>query len=242
MRLFGPCASFPLLLDAARAICAASMADEESSKSKESGAPEKRPRARRSRRGGRGRGRGRKTGSGRERTVESQPAADAVEPTGVEERIEASEPAAEEMPIADSPIEEARHEAADESFREQHPHAEEPEPYSPAEPAPEHREPARPRHEAAERRDFRPAAPQAIADAIAEVNHVIASLRQVLDEMEEVLETLELAEVQKNADEREIQSLRNALRQMERRGGGEPRHEQHGHGHSQRPESRRGRH
>jgi hypothetical protein len=139
------------------------------------------------------------------------------------------------MPIADSPIEEARHEAADETLGEESEAGELQERYEP-----ERREP--PRHAPAERRDFRPAPPAAIADAIAEVNHIIASLKQVLDEMEEVLETLELAEVQKSADEREIQSLRNALRQFERRGGGEPRHEQQGHhGHSQRHDSRRGR-
>jgi hypothetical protein len=34
--------------------------------------------------------------------------------------------------------------------------------------------------------------------------------------MEEVLETLEIAERQKDADEREIESLRRALRQLQR--------------------------
>jgi hypothetical protein len=45
--------------------------------------------------------------------------------------------------------------------------------------------------------------------------------------MEEVLETLELAERQKNADEQEIESLRRGLRQLHRpREGGHfpPRH------------------
>ena len=145
------------------------------------------------------------------------------------------EPAPEEMPIADSPIEDVRHEESEATTREGEP-AELQERYEP-----EHRPPAR--HQPIERRDFKPASPAAIAEAIAEVNQIIASLKQVLDQMEEVLETLELAEVQKSADEREIQSLRNALRQFERRGGGEPRPEQQGqHGHSQRHDSRRGRH
>ena len=113
--------------------------------------------------------------------------------------------------MADSPIEEARREAADESVVEAHRdeefHSVEPE--SESEPAPA---PARP-----ERRDFRPASPAAVTEAIDEVNRIIVSLKQVLDQMEEVLETLELAEVQKNADEREIQSLTQALRQMDRR-------------------------
>jgi hypothetical protein len=80
------------------------------------------------------------------------------------------------------------------------------------------------------RANFRPASPAAITAAIEEVNRIMESLRQVLDQMEEVLETLELAEVQKNADEREIESLRRSLRGDRRVSGGEhgfppPRHE-----------------
>ena len=56
----------------------------------------------------------------------------------------------------------------------------------------------------------------AIQKAIEEVNHIIAALRTTLDEMEEVLETLELAERQKDADEQEIESLRRALRSLHR--------------------------
>ena len=74
-----------------------------------------------------------------------------------------------------------------------------------------------------ERRDFQPASPAAVSEAIDEVNRVITSLKQVLDTMEEILETLELAEVQKTADEREIQSLRNALRNFDRPVSAEPR-------------------
>jgi hypothetical protein len=157
------------------------------------------------------------------------------------ERIERVEPTDEEMPMADSPVEEARHEAADELVREEAEDSEEPSAYAESAGAPE--EPPPVQRAPAERHDFRPASPAAVADAIAEVNHVISSLKQVLDQMEEVLETLELAEVQKSADEREIQSLRNALRQFERPRGGEPRHEQGSHSHSQqRQDPRRGRH
>ena len=58
--------------------------------------------------------------------------------------------------------------------------------------------------------------------AIEEVNHIITTLKESLDEMEEVLETLELAERQKDVDEREIESLRRALRHLQqpRRGDG----------------------
>jgi hypothetical protein len=58
--------------------------------------------------------------------------------------------------------------------------------------------------------------------------------------MEHVLRTLEDAEVQKNADEREIEALRRQLKMLSRRGEA-PRHQhpqQHGHPHSPRqPES-----
>jgi hypothetical protein len=68
----------------------------------------------------------------------------------------------------------------------------------------------------APRRDFRPAEPAAVQKAIEEVNQIIDVLRDTIDEMEEVLETLELAERQKDADEREIESLRRSLRQIHR--------------------------
>jgi len=54
-----------------------------------------------------------------------------------------------------------------------------------------------------------------VQKAIGEVNHIIETLKESLDEMEEVLETLELAERQKDVDEREIESLRRALRHLQ---------------------------
>ena len=77
------------------------------------------------------------------------------------------------------------------------------------------------------RRELRPAAPMAVHQAIDEVTHIIDTLRGTLDDMEQVLETLELAERQKNADEQEIETLRRGLRQLHRpRESGEhpPRH------------------
>ncbi|MCX6928683.1 MAG: hypothetical protein NT154_36545 [Verrucomicrobia bacterium] len=59
--------------------------------------------------------------------------------------------------------------------------------------------------------------------AIEEVNRIIDSLRETLDDMEEVLETLELAERQKTADEQEIETLRRGLRQLHRPREGGPR-------------------
>ena len=76
-------------------------------------------------------------------------------------------------------------------------------------------------------RELRPAQPMAVQEAIEEVNHIIEMLRASLDEMEAVLETLELAERQKIADEQEIETLRRGLRQLHRpREGGShpPRH------------------
>jgi hypothetical protein len=64
-----------------------------------------------------------------------------------------------------------------------------------------------------------------LGKSIEQVSQVIEELKHVLDEMEEVLETLELAERQKIDDEREIESLQRALRQLHRpRDGGQHRH------------------
>jgi ribonuclease E len=64
----------------------------------------------------------------------------------------------------------------------------------------------------------------AISQAIDEVMEIVDALKRAVDQMEEVLELVELAERQKLADEREIESLRRALRQLHDR----PR-EQRGH-------------
>ncbi len=66
--------------------------------------------------------------------------------------------------------------------------------------------------------------PATIQNAIDDVNQIIGTLRDTLIDMEEVLETLELVERQNNADERELESLRRALRTMHRprEGGSQP--------------------
>ncbi len=68
----------------------------------------------------------------------------------------------------------------------------------------------------AERRPARPAKPATVQDTIDHVNGIISTLKETLDDMEAVLETLELAERQQTADEQEIESLRRALRQLQR--------------------------
>ncbi len=65
----------------------------------------------------------------------------------------------------------------------------------------------------------------AISQAVSEVTQVVESLKQALNQMEDVLELVEHAERQKLGDEREIESLRRALRQLQqpRSGRGERR-------------------
>jgi hypothetical protein len=58
---------------------------------------------------------------------------------------------------------------------------------------------------------------------------IVESLKRAADQMEEVLELVELAERQKLADEQEIESLRRALRQLQRPRGRHPSEEE-GHG------------
>jgi len=59
--------------------------------------------------------------------------------------------------------------------------------------------------------------------AIEEVNQIINTLQDTLEDMEEVRQMLEVFERQANADEREIESLRRALRHLQRpREGGHP--------------------
>lgn len=66
----------------------------------------------------------------------------------------------------------------------------------------------------------RPSEPElqtsAISQALDEVSQVVEGLRKALDQMEEALELVELAERQKLADEQELDSLRRALRQLQR--------------------------
>jgi len=63
----------------------------------------------------------------------------------------------------------------------------------------------------------------AISEAVNEVMQIVEALRQALAQMEDVLELVEVAERQKLGDEREIDSLRRALRRFHH-----PRGESHG--------------
>ena len=66
----------------------------------------------------------------------------------------------------------------------------------------------------------------AISQALDEVMKIVDSLKSAVDQMEEVLELVELAERQKLADEHEIESLRRAMRQLQRPRGPRPPEEE----------------
>ena len=67
-----------------------------------------------------------------------------------------------------------------------------------------------------------------IQGAIDQVNEIINSLKESLEQMDEVLELLECFERQGDADEREIESLRRTLRQLQRpRDSGQHSHRGH---------------
>ena len=85
---------------------------------------------------------------------------------------------------------------------------------------PENRPPERQRQPPAQRQwakpiDFRPAETTAISEAVAHATEIAESLKQMIDQLDEVLELVEVAERQKLADEREIEELRRALRRIQ---------------------------
>jgi len=63
--------------------------------------------------------------------------------------------------------------------------------------------------------DFRPAETSAIHEAVAHATEIAMSLKQMIDQFDEILELVEVAERQKLADEREIDELRRALRRIQ---------------------------
>jgi hypothetical protein len=60
-----------------------------------------------------------------------------------------------------------------------------------------------------------------------EVMQVVESLKQALNQMEDVLELVEVAERQKLGDEREIDSLRQMLRQLQHPRSGRAERREH---------------
>jgi hypothetical protein len=85
--------------------------------------------------------------------------------------------------------------------------------------------------------DFRPAEISAISQAVAHATEIAESLKHTIDQLDEILELVELAERQKIADEREIDELRRALRRIQ-----PPRHQPQPQRGPRREEPRHGRH
>jgi len=86
----------------------------------------------------------------------------------------------------------------------------------------------------------------AIAEAIEDVYNITEVLKKVLEDLDELLETLELAERQKIEDERELDNLRRAIRQLQQRPAQpQPRPAQHpggrqsGRSHERQPQGHR---
>ena len=152
--------------------------------------------------------RGRRSGRGRRGRGRRPPQARApLPPSPTEETAEPTQPLTDPSQAVAEPVAVAR-ETPPPPIRER----------LPAPPAIVHPTPQRERQ---------PASPVAVQQAIEEVNRIIETLRGTLEDMEEVLETLELAERQKIVDEHEIETLRRGLHQLHRpREGGQhpPRH------------------
>jgi len=85
--------------------------------------------------------------------------------------------------------------------------------------------------------DFRPAEISAVSQAVAHATEIAESLKHTIDQLDEILELVELAERQKIADEREIDELRRALRRIQ-----PPRHQPQPPRGPRRDEPRHGRH
>ena len=193
---------------------------------------------RRGRRGGRGRGpRPVVAKPGVTGSEEISPAPEAVETgTPAIETAEHAEHAGDSAgdfrePHAEAPAEFASHETGPEAGHETEPAAETsdaPEPPRTPKPPresardrrPENRRPDRRPEPPAQRQwakpaDFRPADTTAISEAVAHATEIAESLKQMIDQLDEVLELVEVAERQKLADEREIEELRRALRRIQ---------------------------
>jgi len=150
---------------------------------------------RRGRRGGRGRGRGPRPPSSGAPVVESEAptpvAAVSEQPVPTESAASQNEPPIrlrEEMPVRPTPSK---------------PKIQPPVPHAPPVPA------AIPAARAAKQDG------SAIGRTVGEVRQIVESLEQALEQMVEVLRLVELAEHQKFADERELESLRRALHKLQ---------------------------
>ena len=137
-------------------------------------------------------------------------------PTTAED-THASEPAAEISPAAE--VAESRPAPARPREFPQREQREQREPREPREPR-EQRPQPRPHVPPAQRQwvkpaDFRPAESTAIHEAVSHATFIANALKELHDQMDEILELVEVAERQKLADERELDELRRALRRIQ---------------------------
>jgi hypothetical protein len=148
-----------------------------------------------------------------EPTAQANNSAEAIEPPAAEE-AETENQGGFRTPHAETPAEFASHETdAHEPVQET---ASAPEPEPPRrqererqpEPPPRRKQWVRPQ-------DFRPAASSAVAAAVEHATFIAEALKELHDQMDEVLELVEVAERQKIADERELEDLRRALRRIQ---------------------------
>jgi len=120
-----------------------------------------------------------------------------------------------ERPLRAENRQEMRREARpDRRERQERPERSEPRPESRPEARPEPRQEQRPKPWV-KPADFRQADSSAIAQAVEHATQIAADLKQMMDDIEGILELVEVAERQKIADEREIEELRRALRRVQ---------------------------
>ena len=106
------------------------------------------------------------------------------------------------------------------------------------------RPPAPPRVSPAQRQwvkpaDFRPAAASAISEAVEHATFIANALKDLHDQMDEVLELVEVADRQKLVDERELEEFRRALRRIQPQRPPPPPHQQYNQRGPRRDDQRR---
>ena len=219
------------------------MPDENSNLKSPAPAGRSTPNRRRGRRGGRGRSQGPRPVGDKapadnspapetdDSTDEITPPAESAE-VGEQHEAEADNSGGFRVPHSDAPAEFASHATASEEAPEAESASE---PAAEAASAParaprrdERREPRRderppappPRVSPAQRQwvkpaDFRPAAASAISEAVEHATFIANALKDLHDQMDEILELVEVADRQKLTDERELEELRRALRRIQ---------------------------
>src|ERR1035437_3161200 len=132
----------------------------------------------------------------------------AADNSGNETEISSATDRQPEAPVENAPVETTRDKPGQPREARQ---------FSTRPPPPRVQEPRRPnpRPPYVKPADFRAADISAVSQAVELATQIAESLKQVTDQLDEILELVELAERQKLADEREIDQLRLALRRIQ---------------------------